>query len=129
MITAYHNSLGLYDKIYRELKTSDFQEFLKNSGKSVNVVKSMIKLYRNMDKYAYQEDIIEKKYATDIKHSSYNSRSTREPFTYEQIKYLWNINPTDYKEEFVRDFLFCSNRKIICRFFITPPSSITNIVY
>lgn len=109
MITAYHNSTGLYDKIYRELTTSDFQEFLQNSGKTVCTVKSMIKLYRNMDKYAYQEDIIDKKYATDIKHSKSSSKSTREPFTYEQIQYLWDIEAEDENEEIVRDILLLAN--------------------
>lgn len=109
MTTAYHNSTGLYDKIYRELTTSDFQEFLKNSGKSVNSVKQMIKLYRNMDKFAYQEDIIDKKYATDIKHSKSSSKTKREPFTHEQIKYLWNIEAADEKEQIVRDILILAN--------------------
>jgi len=109
MKTAYNNSKGLYDKIYSELRTSDFQDFLNNSGKTASSIKSMIILYRNMDKYAYQEDIIEKKYATDIKRSKLSSKSTRKPFTHAQIEYLWNIQPTDKKEEFVRDFLLLAN--------------------
>ncbi len=66
MLTAYNNSSELYDKIYRELKTSDFQLFIKNSGKTPSAVKQMVQLYKNMDKYAFQEDIIDKNYAQYI---------------------------------------------------------------
>lgn len=105
MRSAYNNSRGLYDKIYSELKTSDFQEFINNSGKSESVIKSMIKLYRNMDKYAFQEDIIDKNYAQYITCSQTSVKSIREPFTYEQIEYLWSIKTDDEKEQTVRDIL------------------------
>lgn len=109
MKTAFNNSKGLYDKIYSELRTSDFQDFINNSGKTAHSIKSMVQLYRNMDKYAYQEDIIDKKYATDIKHSKSYSKPTRKPFTNAQIEYLWNIQPASTKEEFVKDFLLLAN--------------------
>lgn len=109
MNTAFNNSKELYDKIYRDLRTSDFQKFLNESGKTSSVILSMIKLYRNMDKYAFQEDIIDKGYAQYITHSKPSNKSSRKPFTYEQIEYLWNVNFENKKEEFVRDFLLLAN--------------------
>lgn len=109
MLTAYHNSKGLYDKIYRELKTSDFQQFIKESKKTPSAVKQMVQLYKNMDKYAFQEDIIDKNYAQYITRSKVNSKSTRKPFTYEQIEYLWNIQPENEKEELVKNILLLAN--------------------
>ena len=109
MLTAYHNSKGLYDKIYRELKTSDFQIFIKESKKTPSAVKQMVQLYKNMDKYAFQEDIIDKNYAQYITRTKMSSQSTRKPFTYEQIEYLWNIEAEDEKEELVRNILLLAN--------------------
>lgn len=106
MITAFHNSEPLYDKVYKDLKTSDFQTFLNNCGKGYDPLHQMVNLYKNLDSYALQEDIIERGYAQHISISNTKtSIKKKTPYTYEQIKYLWNIKPFDYKEEFVRDFL------------------------
>lgn len=109
MLTAYHNSTGLYDVIYRELRTSDFQKYMQESGKTPSAIKQMVQLYKNMDKYAFQEDIIDKSYAQHIKKTPISSTSKRTPFTYEQIEYLWNIQPEDKKEEIVKDILLLAN--------------------
>lgn len=105
LITAFNNSKGLYDKIYSELKTSDFKNYIKKSNKSPNAVKQMIQLYKAMDTYAFQEDIIDKCYAQVIKRPRIDSTSKRTPFSYKQIEYLWNIHSEDNKEELVRDLL------------------------
>lgn len=109
MLTAYHNSAGLYDVIYRELRTSDFQKYMKESGKTPSALKQMVQLYKNMDKYAFQEDIIDKCYAQHINKTKSTSQSPRKPFTYEQIEYLWNIKPEDKQEEIVKDILLLAN--------------------
>jgi len=109
MLTAYHNSVGLYDIIYRELRTSDFQKYMKESGKTPSAIKQMVQLYKNMDKYAFQEDIIDKCYAQHINKTKSTSQSPRKPFTYEQIEYLWNIKPEDKQEEIVKDILLLAN--------------------
>ena len=106
MITAFHNCELLYDRVYKELKTSDFQTFLNNCGKGYNPLKQMVNLFKNLDDYALQEDIIEKGYAQHIKiNNTKITKKKKTPFTYEQIEYLWNINPENYKEEFIRDVL------------------------
>lgn len=104
MINSYNHSQIFYDKIYGELRTSDFQTFLK--GKTSSSAKQFIKLFKNMDKYAYNEDIIDKKYTDTLKASkSHISQNERTPFSYEQIDYLWNIQPKTKKEELVKDIL------------------------
>lgn len=104
MITAFNRCTDLYDKIYRELRTSDFMNFI--SDKTPASAKQFVTLFKNMDKYAYNEDIIDKKYAETITVSSSNTTKTeRVPFTYEQISYLWKIEPENYKETIVKDIL------------------------
>lgn len=102
MITAYNNSKGLYDFIYRELRTSDFQGFINSSGKGAPTIESMVKLYRNMDKFALQEDIIDKSYA-DYIIKPQSIAKERTPFTYEQVEALWNIEPQNNAESLIRD--------------------------
>ena len=106
MITAFHNSTDLYDKVYKDLKTSDFQTLLNNCGKKYETLRIMKNLYIKLDEYALQEDIIEKSYAQHITlTNTKTSNIEKTPYSYEQIKYLWNINPKNSKEEFVRDLL------------------------
>lgn len=109
LVTGFHNSEPLYDKVYKDLKTSDFQNHLNTCGKSYASLKQMVNLYMKLDEYALQEDIIEKGYAQHIIISKTSApprnHKRRTPLTYEQIEYLWNISPEDYKEEFIRDLL------------------------
>lgn len=109
MITAYNNSTELYDKVYKDLRTSDFQQFLNNCGKNYETIRIMKNLYIKLDEYAFQEDLIEKSYAQYITINNTNKNSEnakkRTPYSYEQIQYLWDIKPENYKEEFIKDIL------------------------
>lgn len=109
MITAYNNSTELYDKVYKDLRTSDFQQFLNNCGKNYETIRIMKNLYIKLDEYAFQEDLIEKSYAQYITINNTNKNSEnakkRTPYSYEQIQYLCDIKPENYKEEFIKDIL------------------------
>lgn len=123
MVTAYHNSKDLYDKVYKDLRTSDFMDHLSNSGKGTEPQRQMINLYVNMDKFALEEDIIDKSYAQfistntnnrkEIKKSKIDNVKKDKVFNYEQINYLWNFTPKSdglqkenkqERETFIRDF-------------------------
>lgn len=111
MITAFNNSKELYDKVYKDLRTSDFQEFLSGCNKNYETLRIMKNLYIKLDEFAFQEDLIEKSYAqyitlnnTDTS-SNTKTRSKERTYTYEQIQYLWNIKPENYKEEFIKHIL------------------------
>lgn len=123
MITAYHNSVALYDKVYKDLRASDFNKHLKESKKGSDSQRQMVNLYLNLDKFALEEDIIDKGYAQFITTITSNKKEIKKAtnkkvekerlFTYEQIDYLWNfkIRSTSNKqyhrqdrEQFVRDF-------------------------
>lgn len=104
LYTAFKHSTELYDKIYRELKASDFKQCINNPNLKSSIKPLLLKLYRYMDSYAYSEDIIDKKYADEIK-SETIQRKVRTPFTYEQINRLWEIKTNKSSLQFVRDFL------------------------
>lgn len=106
LVTAFHNCEELHDKLYNELRTSDFQKFLNSQKKGYASLKQFVNLFSHLDNYALQEDIIDKGYAQFLKIPVPNEpKITRKPFTYEQIDYLWKINPENYKEKFVKDIL------------------------
>lgn len=123
MITAFHNSKELYDKVYKDLRTSDFNKHLKECKRGSDSQRQMVNLYMNLDKFALEEDIIEKGYAQfittvtcnrkEIKKSKDGKVDKERLFTYEQIEYLWNFQPRSKglkertkkeREIFIRDF-------------------------
>ena len=133
MTTAFHNSKELYDKVYKELRASDFNKFIKESQKGTSAQRQMVNLYMNLDKFALEEDLIDKGYAQYITavtndKKQVNKPQGREPekekvFTYEQIDYLWNFEAKSDglqkprkqdREIFIRDFwlmlLYCGCR-------------------
>lgn len=122
MTTAFHNSTALYDKVYKELRASDFIDSLKESKKKSSSQRQMVNLYLNLDKFALEEDIIDKGYAQfiptistkkEIKKAKNKTVERERVFSYEQIDYLWKLQPRsngrqkDLQQEreiFIRDF-------------------------
>lgn len=121
MKTAFNNSKKLHNRVYKDLRASDFTKTLKESKKSSDSQRQMVNLYLNLDKFALQEDIIEKGYAQFIDTITSNRKEIRKSkkeskekvFTYEQISYLWNftlkskgtqLERKQLREQFIRDF-------------------------
>lgn len=123
MVTAFHNSSGLHDRVYKDLRASDFNKYLKESKRGTDSQRQMVNLYMNLDKFALEEDIIEKGYAQFITAVTCNRKEIKKAkdkkvkkerlFTYEQIDYLWNFTPKSNgrqkerqqeREIFIRDF-------------------------
>jgi len=123
LLTAFNNCKELHDRVYKSLRASDFKEHLKNSGKGPDPQRQMVNLFANIDKFALEEDIIEKGYSQfiatiscsrkGIKKSTDKDTEKDKLFSYEQIDYLWNFKPrsTGLQQEakkeheaFIRDF-------------------------
>lgn len=122
LVTAFHNSTALYDRVYKDLRASDFNKVLKESKKGPDPQRQMVNLYLNLDKYALEEDIISKGYAQfipsvsskkEIKIAKNKTVEKERVFNYEQIDYLWKLTPRSNgrqkelqqeREMFIRDF-------------------------
>lgn len=122
LVTAFHNSTALYDRVYKDLRASDFNKVLKESKKGTDPQRQMVNLYLNLDKYALEENIIDKGYAQfipsistkkEIKIAKNKTVEKERLFTYEQIDYLWKLTPRSngrqkelqqQREIFIRDF-------------------------
>lgn len=107
MLMCYKYSQILWDKVYKDLRISDFQEAMDKSGKGYDIIRLMANLYKRLDEFALQEDIIDKGYAQHItmNDTRTTNKTKKTPFSYEQIEYLWNIKTDDSYEQFIRDFL------------------------
>lgn len=122
LVTAFHNSIALYDRVYKDLRASDFNQTLKESQKGADSQRQMVNLYLNLDKFALEEDIIDKDYAQfiptistkkEIKKAKNKTVEKERLFTYDQLDYLWNLKPRSngrqnelqqQREIFIRDF-------------------------
>lgn len=103
--TAFNYCKDLYDIVYKDLRTSDFQEFINNSDKGNTSLAQILNLFKKLDAFAIEQGIIDKSFSQFVTFSKEKEKTTRKPFTYEQIQYLWNISPKNKNEDFVRDFL------------------------
>lgn len=88
--SAYKNSRKLHDKVFKDLRTKDFQDVLDNADMSYSTLTNMKSLYNQMSKYALKHDLIEKNYAEFC----YNPKSVDDqesgvPFTWDEIITLW----------------------------------------
>lgn len=123
MSTAFHNSKSLYNKVYKDLRASDFNKHLKDSKKGEDSQRQMVNLFMNLDKFAIEENIIEKGYAQlitavtntrkEIKKAKNKKVAKDKLFSYDQINYLWNLkirskglkeSSKRNRELFIRDF-------------------------
>lgn len=123
MRSAFHNSTELHDRVYRDLRASDFNKHIKESGRGPESQRQMVNLFKNLDKFALEEDVIEKGYAQfitlvtntrkEIKKSKNKQVTKDKLFSYEQIDYLWNLTlkssgvqlaRKQLREQFIRDF-------------------------
>ena len=90
--SAYKKCGDLYNKPYKSLKKHDFEEIILRTNGCATVIQSLANLFRKLDNYALEYDIILKGYADLIKitEDMYNP-TQREgiPYTYQEIDRLW----------------------------------------
>lgn len=65
--SAYKKCTNLYNKLYKSIKKSDFEEIINNTIGCATVINSLANLFRKLDDYALENDIIVKGYANLIK--------------------------------------------------------------
>lgn len=93
--SAYSRCSALYDLAYRKLRADDFRAILGQSGPSgkplSHAMQEHIKnLFTQMDKFALQNDIIEKGYATFASITVAEDDTPGVPFTAAELQTLWN---------------------------------------
>lgn len=86
---AYGHCKALYDKPYSELRKYDMQSCIDNCGKSYATQTNIKNLFSHLDKFAFDNDVIDKCYSTNLTVASKEVKMKRAIFTDEEVKTLW----------------------------------------
>ncbi len=93
--SAYKKCSKLYNKAYKSLRKKDFEEIILNTDGCATVINSLANLFKKMDVYALENDIILKGYAELIKISKDMYIPTKNlslPYTYKEIEKIWECS-------------------------------------
>ena len=97
---SYNTCTLLFERTFRELKTSDLQKVIDTCEKNYPTLKNIKILFNQLYKYAMKNDICNKdysKYVDIAKYSNKNPNSVeRKPFTKEQIDIFWDLSDDIY---------------------------------
>ncbi len=122
--TAYNKCEKLYDKLYKSLKKDDFLEIILNTNGGSSTISGLIDLFKKLDIYAEESDIIVKGYAHNLKLSSNlytNKKKKNIPYTYKEIQKIWKckgklvadiILMTLYTGMRIEEIFFIKNKNI-----------------
>lgn len=94
---AYKKCSSIYDKVYKTIKKRDFEEIIFKTEGCATVIQSLSNLFRKLDNYAMENDIIIKGYASLIRVTEDMYLSVKRegiPYTYQEIHRIWNYNST-----------------------------------
>lgn len=81
------------NEVYSGFKTYHFMLFIDSLNCSDNMQSQVMTLLKHFDDVAYQMDIIDKKYAHELRCKGFEPKKERVPFTEEEIDILWdNVN-------------------------------------
>ena len=91
--SAYNKCEILYSKLYKSLRKDDFMGIILNTVGCGTVIQSLSNLFKKLDNYALEQDIIIKGYAnliniTDDLYLPVQNEGT--PYSYEEIDTIWN---------------------------------------
>lgn len=85
-----------YSREYAGLRQQDFIEIIETTQKSIESKRKMLQFLKNMDKVAYDMDIIQKSYAGTVPPYKATPPKARVPFSEDEINLLWgNIELED----------------------------------
>jgi len=86
---AYKYCRALYDKPYKTIRKFDMQAVINNCGKSYATQGNIRNLLSQLDKFAFDNDIIDKCYSRNLTVSEKEVKLKREIFTDEEVQTLW----------------------------------------
>lgn len=86
---GYNKSAPLHDKVYSSLRVPDFQKIIDSGDYSSNGKITIRNLYRKLDKYALEHDLITKGYAGFVEVHSTKIKKEKHPFSNTEINRVW----------------------------------------
>lgn len=86
---AYKHCAALYDKPYKAIRKFDMQACINNCGRSYATQTNIKNLFTQLDKFAFDNDIIDKCYSTNLTISEKEVKLKRTTFRDDEVKLLW----------------------------------------
>lgn len=86
---AYGHCKPLYNKLYKDIRKADMQRCIDNCGRSYATQTNIKNLFTQLDKYAFDNDLILKCYSTNLTVGEKEVKIKRKLFTDEEVKTLW----------------------------------------
>lgn len=90
---AFEASSCLHNMKFADIKTLHLQNVIDTSGKGYSTLKKTKTLYNQLFKYAMQNDIVTKDYSAYVDIGKNDSESSRVPFSKNEIKKLFEVEP------------------------------------
>lgn len=90
---AYNKCTALHNKLYKSLRKDDYMDIILNTVGCGTVIHSLSNLFKKLDNYALEQDIILKGYASLIVITEDLYLPTQNegvPYSYQEIDTLWN---------------------------------------
>ncbi len=88
MFSAYNHIEGLANRPYRQIKAFQMQDTIDNCGKGYSTQAAIKNLWRHLDRFALEMDVINRCYS-DLLTSEAIPPTSRVPFTADEVKTLW----------------------------------------
>lgn len=89
----------LYDLPYRSIRKHDFQDVIDSCTKSYSVKCSIRNLFKHLDEWCYDRDIILKMYSVNLDVGEPTEKTQREVFTDEEVQKLFTMVGQPYVDE------------------------------
>lgn len=86
---AFKYCAPLYGRRYTELKKHDMQSCINSCGKSYATQANIRNLFSQLDKFAFDNDVITKCYSTNLTVQEREVKATRNVYTDIEVKTLW----------------------------------------
>lgn len=86
---AFNNCAALHDKIFKELRKSDLQNVIDNCTLKHSSLELIITLFKQMYRYAKENDMIEKDYSEFVRINIPDDDESGVPFSQKELDILW----------------------------------------
>ncbi|MDS0526762.1 tyrosine-type recombinase/integrase [Clostridium sp. SHJSY1] len=90
---AFQISKKLHEMRFIDIKTMHLQDIIVNCEKGYGTLHKIKNLYNQLFKYAMENDIISKNYADYVDLGKKTNQNTRIPFTKDEVKRLFEVEP------------------------------------
>ena len=96
---AYKHSAPLYDLKYSEIRKLHFQRCIDSCKRGIATKDNMKLLYKQLDKFAYDQDIIKKKYSDNLVTGEAELSTKHKLITDKEVQALWELQGKPYVDD------------------------------